>query len=194
MRTAVILLVCYQIAFGQTLNVHSTAPQTPPVPSQASPTLQHIASDSAAPKDEKADIPGRSSLFDFIAAYRIPTVPPLHVSPADRARSFIRDGVMYLSLYDAITLAIENNLDVEVARYNLSIAGTEVLRAKGGGDLRGIDYSVAESPTGVGGPGSPLLNSAASTVTPNTPTVNDLTSLNVLTETQTNLSVQGTSG
>ncbi len=98
------------------------------------------------------------------------------------------------SLYDAIALSIENNLDVEVARYNLSIAGTEKLRASGGGDLRGIDYSVAESPTGVGGPGSPLLNSAASSVTPSTPTINDLTSLNELTETQTNLSVQSASG
>jgi outer membrane protein TolC len=39
-----------------------------------------------------------------------------------------------------------------------------------------------------------LLNQAASSVTPSTPTINDLTSLNVLTETQTNLSVQGPSG
>jgi outer membrane protein TolC len=106
----------------------------------------------------------------------------------------VHDGALYLSLYDAIALAIENNLDVEVARYELSIAGTELLRASGGGNLRGIDYSYAESPTGVGGPGSPLLNSAASSVTPTTPTINDLTSLNELTETQTNLSVQGTSG
>lgn len=194
MRTAFTLLVCYQIAFGQTLNVQPTAPQTPPVPAQASPTLQHIESDKAAPKNEKADIPGRSSVFDFIAAYRIPTISPLHLSPADRARSFIRDGAMYLSLYDAITLAIENNLDVEVARYNLSIAGTEVLRAKGGGNLRGIDYSVQESPTGVGGPGSPLLNSAASSLTPTAPTVNDLTSLNVLTEATNDLSVVGPVG
>jgi outer membrane protein TolC len=132
--------------------------------------------------------------LDFISPYRLPSVGPLHLNPADRARTFVRDGAIYLSLYDAITLAIENNLDVEVSRYNLSIAGTEVLRAKGGGDLRGIDYSVAESPTGVGGPGSPLLNSAASSVTPTTPTVNDLTSLNILTETSTDLSVQGASG
>lgn len=193
MRPALTILVCYQLTFGQTLRQPAN-PQTPPSPAQASPTLQHIESDPTAPKNENAKIPARSSFLDFIAPYRLPTLPALHVTPADRARSLIRDGALYLSLYDAITLAIENNLDVEVARYNLSIAGTDVLRAKGGGDLRGIDYSVEESPTGVGGPGSPLLNSAASSLTPTTPTVNDLTSLNVLTPTSDDLSVLGPAG
>jgi len=41
---------------------------------------------------------------------------PLRLSPAERARSLIRNGAIQLSLYDAIALAIENNLDVEVAR------------------------------------------------------------------------------
>lgn len=134
------------------------------------------------------------SMWDFGARYAKPTAPDLKVGPADRARALVRDGALYLSLYDALALSIENNLDVEVARYNLSIAGTETLRASGGGNLRGLDYSVAETPTGVGGPGSPLLNSAASTVTPSTPTVNDLTSLNILSPTSTNLSVQGPAG
>ena len=135
-----------------------------------------------------------NSIVQFGARYAKPTAPELPLGPADRARSLVRNGTIYLSLYDALTLAVENNLDVEVARYDLTIAGTEALRASGGGNLRGIDYSVQESPTGVGGPGSPLLNSAASTVTPTTPTVNDLTSLNVLTETPSNLSVQGPAG
>jgi outer membrane protein len=156
--------------------------------------LESIENDKIEPKNERVSYPARSSFFNFIAQYRRPTTVPLPLNPADRARSLVRNGAIYLSLYDALALAIENNLDVEVARYNLSIAGTEAFRASGGGNLRGIDYSVAESPTGVGGPGSPLLNQAASSVTPATPTINDLTSLNVLTETQTNLSVQGTSG
>jgi outer membrane protein len=159
-----------------------------------SPVLQSVENDKTEPPKERVSYPARSPFFDFIAQYRRPTTGPLPMNPAARARSLIHDGAIYLSLYDALALAIENNLDVEVARYNLSIAGTERLRASGGGDLRGIDYSVAESPTGVGGPGSPLLNQAASSVTPSTPTVNDLTSLNILTETQTNLSVQDAAG
>ncbi len=168
----------------------SPAQQIPPSPA---PVLQRVENDKTQPKED-ANIVARKSLLDFIAPYRRPTAPDLRLGPADRARSLVRNGSIYLSLYDAIALAIENNLDVEVARYELSIAATELLRASGGGNLRGIDYLVAESPTGVGGPGSPLLNSAASTVTPTTPTVTDLTSLNLLTETQTNLSVQGVGG
>ncbi len=183
MRSAVacVVLLSEAVALGQ---------QFPP-PSQI---LRSIEDSKTNPVTEKADIPGRRSLLDFLAPYRAPSAPALRLGPAERARSLVRNGAVYLSLYDAIALAVENNLDVEVARYNLSIAGAETLRGSGGGNLRGLDYSVSESPTGVGGPGSPLLNSAASSVTPNTPTVNDLTSLNVLTGTQTNLSVQGTSG
>jgi outer membrane protein TolC len=112
----------------------------------------------------------------------------------DKTRALVHDGAIHLSLSDAIALAIENNLDVQVGRFQLSIAATDALRAKGGGSVRGLDYSVAESPTGVGGPGSPLLNSAASSVTPTTPTVNDLTSLNILTETPASLSEQNPAG
>jgi outer membrane protein len=160
--------------------------------SQHDSLVQSIENDTSKPKSESPSYPARSSFWDVTAGYRQPTAAALGLDTADRARSLVRGGMIYLSLHDALALAIENNLDVEVARYELSIAGTDRLRASGGGDLRGIDYSVAEGPTGVGGPGSPLLNSAASTVTPNTPTVNDLTSLNVLTETQSDLSVQGT--
>ncbi|MBV9037117.1 MAG: TolC family protein [Acidobacteriaceae bacterium] len=156
--------------------------------------LQDVQSNTVNPKSEKVNYPALDSISQFGARYAKPTAPELPLGPADRARPLIHNGAIYLSLHDAIALAIENNLDVEVARYSLTIAGTETLRASGGGNLRGVDYAVQESPTGVGGPGSPLLNSAASMVTPTTPTVNDLTSLNVLSEAPSNLSVQGTAG
>ena len=62
---------------------------------------------------------------------------------------------------DAIALAIENNLDIELERYTLPSADTELLRAKGGGLLRGLTYNVFEVPVGVGGPDSPLVTSRA---------------------------------
>lgn len=176
-------------ALALLLSVVLASAQTP-----TAPVLQSVENDKTTPKNEHVYYPQGPTVLNFFAQYHTWNAPPLPLNPADRARSLIHNGAIYLSLYDAIALAIENNLDVEVARYNLSIAGTEAFRASGGGDLRGIDYTVAESPTGVGGPGSPLLNQAASSVTPSTPTVNDLTSLNILTETQTDLSVQGTSG
>ncbi len=179
-RALIAITAIFQaVSFGQ---------QSPP----ASRTLQDIQKSTVGPKSEKVDYPLMDSILHFGSRYAKPTAPALPLGPADRARSLVRDGAIHLSLYDAVALAIENNLNVEVARYSLTIAGTETLRASGGGNLRGVDYAVEESPTGVGGPGSPLLNSAASTVTPSTPTVNDLTLLNVLSETPSNLSVQGT--
>jgi outer membrane protein len=153
---------------------------------QTAVDLQSIQNDKAAPKNENAALPRK----DFFS-YGPVGAQPLLLGPAERARALVRNGTIYLSLYDAIALAIENNLSVEVGRYSLSIAGLDTLRASGGGSLRGVDYNIAEGPTGVGGPGSPLLNSAASSLTPTTPTVNDLNALNVLTESNTSLSEQG---
>lgn len=157
----------------------------------SSSLIDSIASDKTQPKNEKANISARKTFLDFVAPYRPASAAPLVLGASERARLLVRKGATYLSLYDALALAIENNLDVEIARYNLSLSGVAQLRAAGGGNLRQLDYSVAESPTGVGGPGSPLLNSAAASVTPTTPTVNDLTSLNILNETQTNLAITG---
>jgi outer membrane protein TolC len=153
---------------------------------QSAVDLQSIQINRATPKEENAQLP-RRDFFSYGAA----SAQALLLGPAERARSLVRDGAIHLSLYDAIALAIENNLAVEVSRYSLSIAGLDTLRASGGGSLRGVDYTVAEGPTGVGGPGSPLLNSAASSGTPTTPTVNDISALNVITETNTSLSEQG---
>jgi outer membrane protein TolC len=163
-------------------------------PADQSGVLSRVQSSTATSKNNSPNIPIKASFWDFVAPYRKVSAPSVRLGPADRARALVHNGVIQLSLYDAIALAIENNLDVEVARYQLSIAGIDVLRASGGGNLRGLDYSVAESPTGVGGPGSPLLNNAAASVTPTTPTVNDLTSLNILTETPSNLSEQNPAG
>ena len=194
-RLSTVLLLAAVI--NPVINLEARQAQ-PPVPPRApagqvsqSNVLQAIQDSKAVPQNEKANTPIRASFWDFMAPYRMPSAPALRLGPADRARTLVRNGSIYLSLYDAIALAIENNLDVEVSRYNLAISGTDALRARGGGTVRGVDYNVAESPTGVGGPGSPLLNSAASSVTPTAPTVNDLTSLNILSESPTSLSQQG---
>jgi outer membrane protein TolC len=92
-------------------------------------------------------------------------IAPVDLSNSPRIRQLLRSGNIYLSLSDAIALAIENNLDIQLERYTLPAADTELLRAKGGGLLRGLTYDVFEVPVGVGGPASPLVTSAA------TPTV-----------------------
>ena len=110
-----------------------------------------------------------------------------------RVRDLIRAGNLYLSLQDALALAIENNLDIELQRYNLRILQTELTRTRGGGTARGVNYTLLEVPVGVGGPPSPVLTNpaAANRATTGSSVSTNALALNVLGEPQTNLSIQG---
>ena len=73
-----------------------------------------------------------------------------------RIDQLMHDGKLYLSLNDAIALALENNLDIAIARYNLNIADTDVLRAKAGAQILGVNLGVVQNTPGggVGGIGT----------------------------------------
>ena len=73
-----------------------------------------------------------------------------------RVDSLMHNGKLYLSLNDAIALALENNLDIAIARYNLNIADTDVLRAKAGAQILGVNAGIVQNTPGggVGGIGS----------------------------------------
>ncbi len=156
-------------------------------PNAPAPQLAHAVDTRAEPQRESAS--GLQPRFlGFLGPYRTPAVPQLFDGSITRLEMLIRDGRLYLSLQDAIALALENNLDVETERYNISLAETDLVRAAGGGSLRGIDYGIELPQNGVGGPGSPLLNAETANSNPTTPTVTDLTSLNSTTQTQQSLS------
>jgi outer membrane protein TolC len=88
-----------------------------------------------------------------INAYRGATVPPPSMANSARLSSLVRDGKIYLSLRDAIDLALENNLDMVIARYNLPIAQTDIQRTKAGGQVRGVNTGVVSGTPGGGGGG-----------------------------------------
>jgi outer membrane protein TolC len=119
---------------------------------------------------------------------------PLSLENSARVHDLIRSGNLYLSLSDAIALAIENNLDIELQRFSIPVADTDLRRAQGGGTLRGVPFILAETPAGVGGPLSPLVTNpaSASSVTPGTAVATNPLELGVLGEVQTSVSVQGT--
>ena len=73
--------------------------------------------------------------------YTTPYVAETKMSNSDRLRSLVRDGKLYLSVSDAIALVLENNLDIAVSRYSLGFAQTDILRAQGGGAIRGFTGS-----------------------------------------------------
>jgi outer membrane protein len=79
-----------------------------------------------------------------------------------RIDQFMHDGKLYLSLNDAIALALENNLDIAIARYNLNIADTDVLRSKAGASILGVNAGVVLNTPG-GGIGGIGATSGAST-------------------------------
>jgi outer membrane protein TolC len=93
---------------------------------------------------------------DPLSAYAPSHVPPPELANSSRLTSLIKDGKLYLSLKDAISLALENNLDLAIARYNIPIADTDILRSKAGGSFRGVNTGVVQGTPGggVGGYGT----------------------------------------
>ena len=85
-----------------------------------------------------------------IDAYRGKTASPPVLANSVRLGSLVRDGKLYLSLHDAIDLALENNLDLVIARYNLPIAQMDILRTQAGGQVRGVNTGVVQGTPGGG--------------------------------------------
>ena len=88
-----------------------------------------------------------STRFDYSRSHSFPrgfypyTVPSLagpRLANSPRLQDLIVGGKLTLKLDDAIALALENNLEIAVTRYDLPIAQTDLLRAKGGGATRGV--------------------------------------------------------
>ncbi len=127
----------------------------------------------------------------LLGPYSTRSVSPAQFVNSSRLHGLLRAGNLYLSVTDAVALAIENNLDIELDRYAYPLADTELLRTKGGGLLRGINYTIAEPPAGTGGPSSPLIINTATAATPGTSVASSALELAALGEPQSNLSVLG---
>jgi outer membrane protein len=104
---------------------------------------------------------GKAGFKDPLLWYTPKDYPQPRLSNTARLDDLLQDGKIYLSLSDAVTLALENNYDIAIARINLDIADTDVLRARAGGTLRGVSTGVVANTlggstttiTGGGGPG-----------------------------------------
>ncbi len=85
----------------------------------------------------------------FMRPYRQATVAPINLDNSNRLDSLLRAGIIYLSLDDAIAVALENNLDLELSRYTPQLAQVDLLRAQAGGLLRGVPTAVRASTASV---------------------------------------------
>ena len=76
--------------------------------------------------------PAGRLLGNPINMYRPTSIGKASFANSVRLENLVKDGKIYLSLSDAIALAIENNYDIAIARYDLDIADTDILRTKAG--------------------------------------------------------------
>jgi outer membrane protein len=149
-RIAVTLLFAFPLGLwaqdAQPVPAQSASQQSPS--SQALPAApsahQHpfVVEDYAKPK---------RAFPNVIAPYTTRNVPPPDLTNTPRIDQLMRDGKIYLSMDDAVSLALENNLDIGIARYNVNIADTEILRAKGGAEnFFGVNTGIVQNTPGGG--------------------------------------------
>ena len=72
------------------------------------------------------------------------TVPPVRLNNSTRLSTLLRAGKLYLTVQDAIALAVENNLGLEINRYGPLLAQSALERARAGGPLRGVPSASAQ--------------------------------------------------
>ncbi|HTV09667.1 MAG TPA: TolC family protein [Candidatus Aquilonibacter sp.] len=131
---------------------------TPGLPQAPAPKLTEPLYLRPTSKDYTEPIPFLPNPFKDYTPENYPA-PRLTNTPD--LRDLLRDGKIYLSLNDAVMLALENNYDIAIARINLDIADTDILRAKAGSALRGVSTGIVANTlggststiTGGGGPG-----------------------------------------
>ncbi|MGC1373652.1 MAG: TolC family protein, partial [Candidatus Sulfotelmatobacter sp.] len=92
----------------------------------------------------------RRAFPNVLKPYEARELPMPDFANAPRMDSLIHDGKIYLSIDDAVALTLENNLDIEIARYNLNIADTDYLRAKSGASILGVNAGIVQNTPGGG--------------------------------------------
>ncbi|OLB23615.1 MAG: hypothetical protein AUH15_02925 [Acidobacteriales bacterium 13_2_20CM_55_8] len=111
----------------------------------------------AAPSAQRFEVKDytkpRSHFPNPIGPYLPRNVSPPNLSNTTRVEPLIQNGKIMLSINDAIALALENNLDIAIARYNLNIADTDILLANAGQSTRGVNTGIVQGTPG-GGVGS----------------------------------------
>jgi len=95
--------------------------------------------------------------FFSINKYRATSIGKASFANSVRLADMVKDGKIYLSLSDAIALTLENNYDLAIARYDLSIADTDILRTQTGASALGVPSGLVTNTLG-GSAGSATLS------------------------------------
>jgi outer membrane protein TolC len=139
---AVTLLIslCSGVLSAQQATPSSTPSGPPAAPEPANRELVHLK-----------DYSKPSSAFpNILRPYEPRELPMPNFGNSGRIDSLMHDGKIYLSIDDAVALTLENNMDIEIARYNLNIADADLLRAKSGANILGVNTGVVQNTPGGG--------------------------------------------
>ncbi len=121
------------------------AQSAPPAPTPDTP---------AGPRFDVGDLTKPKSHFpNPFAPYRVRHLPSPGGSSTGGLAQLMRDGKVYLSINDAVALALENNLDLAIARFNMLIADTDIWRADAGSTITGVNSGVVQNTPGGGASG-----------------------------------------
>ena len=91
--------------------------------------------------------PNHGLIAWFEGNYVAHPVPKISLEDSPRIDKLMRAGNIYLSLRDAIALALENNLDIEYARFNPKLADANSMRVSAGALLRSVSSSISSGPS-----------------------------------------------
>src|SRR5271169_2606665 len=134
------------VSFAQNAPPQNAPPQTGPplTPLPQAPMPQH----NAHPYSDLDYSRGKKQFPNPFVVYSTREVAPLNVANSGRTDHLLIDGKMYLSLNDAVAMALEDNLDIGIQRYNLSIADTDILRTSSGAVALGVNAGLVQGTPG----------------------------------------------
>lgn len=167
--SGLVATVCCATSFMQSATMGMAQSSQNPVPNAPTSQGATVPAPTQTPEATTSTVSVPFDLFlkrsmnplDF---YRGKSVPPVNMANSPRLDSYIKDGKIYLTLRDAIDLALEDNLDMVIARYNLPIAQLDVLRGAAGAFPRGVNTGVVSgTPGGAGTSGGGLGAGAGGT-------------------------------
>ncbi|MGB8770835.1 MAG: TolC family protein [Candidatus Korobacteraceae bacterium] len=142
--SVVLLAMLSTASFAQNAapeNVSNNPPLTPLPQAPAPQHNAHLYSDQDYSR-------GKRQWPNPFVVYTVRDVAPLNVANSGRTDSLLVDGKLYLSLDDAVAMALEDNLDIGIQRYNLSIADTDVLRTSSGAVALGVNAGLLQGTPG----------------------------------------------
>lgn len=147
-------LICGAVLGASVFLSQSLLAQEPPATPQPQPATTAPASHGETFGGPNYSDGSRLVLNGPWAPYKSKLVPAPNLANSPRMDQLMRDGKVYLSISDAVALALENNLDMAIARYNLPIADTDILRAKAGQGLLGVSTGLVQGTPGGQGTGA----------------------------------------